>query len=46
MKKCTAGSIGDGVVFLAQHLTGKKQKKQRKMTTISTKDVLVSTARV
>ena len=29
MKKCTAGSIGDGVVFLAKHLNGKKQKEQR-----------------
>ena len=41
MKKGAAGSIEDGVVFLAKHLTGKKQKEQREMTTISTKDVLV-----
>ena len=26
MKKGTAGSIGDGVVFLAKHLTGKKAR--------------------
>ena len=43
MKKGTAGSIRDGVVFLAKHLTGQKQKQkeQRDMTAISTKDLLV-----
>ena len=41
MKKGTAGSIGDGVVFLAKHLTGQKQKEQREMTAISTRDVMV-----
>ena len=41
MKKGTAGSIGDGVVILAKHLPAQKQKEQREMTAISTKDVLV-----
>ena len=41
MKKGTAGSIGDGVVILEKLLSGQKQKEQREMTAISTKDVLV-----
>ena len=44
MKKGTVGSIGDGVVFLAKHLTAKKEQGQREMTAMSTKDVLVKIA--